>query len=657
MDKTRSVYERGGEYDAARGVRPRPSVAGLTRALALAASLAVSGCGDGPAPDLEIEAATVEIHSADALLDLPAAAPLVPRSICPDTSSLADDVVCAIAGNEWILDRYLAYNLRTPWREDLRDPWKEVDLVHAGYLPLPLLDTVKFENQYKVGSDAILDLTFTLDGTTYTVDRTSFLDSAYTSTIATGPYNLVFGPPQVAPENASRDDDEFQSVLPVRLEIETSKLSVEMHMVEMSARDKKGPLDPLRLYFSPYLDARWIERESESVLWIGTDTQGLLRLDLGADLRTTDDDAAKRILVLREKPDDSEVLMNQTGKPFRDSRGRIWFGQNYVSLDYAGPLLTVIDAEGTVLRKFDYTQRIKSESLSRVGEAFYGFPIVEWKGKKVVVSGVGAGLLAFDLDLSTDPVPVEGLIDENVSGLAVDGKGYLWASTYDLEPNLDRGVDGVSVFQLDPASNEVRWVANFTQDEGLWTDQLFGIAADPQNRIWINSNLGTYLLDYGKDPADKSDDRLVLDKELMNTRDPIFLSNEDALLHGSPLELFRNRGTVFDTQDDVHLLYDGIGFGTHEGVSLTPTLFAMSPALFPAPPEWEIVGHVAGRIVDDASGGLEVYYLECPWLLFLQMGPDLGATQDDQVWTLYGGETPPCGEIFLPPPTLRRARD
>jgi len=92
----------------------------------------------------------------------------------------------------------------------------------------------------------------------------------------------------------------------------------------------------------------------------------------------------------------------------------------------------------------------------------------------------------------------DGLANDSIYSVAVDGSERVWVGTYDGLSVLDFA--GTPFDKSDDA-----WMT-FTTADGLASHYVYSVAADRDGRVWAGTSNGLNVLDHGGTPFDKSDD-------------------------------------------------------------------------------------------------------------------------------------------------------
>lgn len=191
-----------------------------------------------------------------------------------------------------------------------------------------------------------------------------------------------------------------------------------------------------------------INSDNEDNLWVGTETQGLYRIQ------------RQQIEVLSEE---QGLASNNTNPVFRSKSGEIWAGS------WPGGLSEIRD--GKVVHTFTTAQGIPG-SISSLFEDKDG---ILWIGTH---SGVRT-LTRLHNGHFTRWTEKEGLPNNNIRTIFEDSSGSIWVGTYD---------GGIGWLR------DGKWIS-FNKRRGLFDNGAFQILEDNKKRFWISSNRGIYRVD------------------------------------------------------------------------------------------------------------------------------------------------------------------
>lgn len=495
----------------------------------------------------------------------------------------------------------------------------------AGFLPLPLRTVVHARTWLRLPSGQVESLLIRVGELVVHLTSQQLLPRYEVLAEAQGPFNLRVGP-------FSKGDGVF-SEFPVDITIDTGALTLSPYLLEIRAYPEEKTPFRRWLYFSPVLDAVAVAWETESILWVGTNSQGLLRLDLGADLTSEADDTFLRVLIPGMEPSRAWGTVAPISSLHLVPEGNVWVGHGLLGG------VSLVDLTGNV--------------LSRYKEGYTG-PVLGFQevGQGLVASvGLAWGVAILDSSL-TRVRSLRGLPDGDTSGVAMDANGYVWVSTFDISGGDDLGVDGVAVFDAGRLLQMEDPIAVFGGEAGLWDSYLTGVYVDADHLIWLPGDKGIHVLDYGIEPVDRSDDRWTTDPRFKAASDLIFMNDRRVLIANGFLSVVDHAGTPFDRKDDTLVRYDRLEYRA-TGMRLSRGgLLAVTPCsgkrvecvwqgdLNIMPPESPLVV----READDGSGHMAVFS-PCWGLSFVRFGPDAGRTDDDEVWDLYTSRGVYCRRV------------
>jgi ligand-binding sensor domain-containing protein len=284
-----------------------------------------------------------------------------------------------------------------------------------------------------------------------------------------------------------------------------------------------------------------------------------------------------------------------------DGEGRLWFGT-------VGGGASVLDDGGTPFDKGDDTWTTFTGADGLVGNYVHIIAGDDggrlWFGTYEGVSVLDDGGTLFDKgdDTWTSFTTADGLAHDVVWAIAVDGGGQLWFGTHDGGVSvLD---DGGTPFD----KGDDTWTT-FSVADGLADNYVRAIAVDGGGRMWFGTYEGVSVLDDGGTPFDKGDDIWTTFTEFDGlARNYVWAIAEDGegrWWFGAPgggVSVLDDGGTPFDKEDDTWTTFttaNGLAsnsvrciveddrrrlwFGTDGGVSelvdaVVPTSSASSPS-------------------------------------------------------------------------------
>ncbi|HET8645148.1 MAG TPA: diguanylate cyclase, partial [Vicinamibacteria bacterium] len=210
--------------------------------------------------------------------------------------------------------------------------------------------------------------------------------------------------------------------------------------------------------------------DHSGVLWVGTMTGGLSRLD----------PATGTFLNFRHQPARADSLSsNGVTSILEDSRGTLWVGT------YQGGL-NRFDAQAGTFTHYRHDpsdpRSLASDIVTSLAEGPAG---VLWVG----TNGGGLTRLVPDtgesLRLRHDPADAQTLASDTVYALHVDAAGVVWVGT--------RG--GLSRLQsLDTASGRAVF-RHYTERDGLPNSVVYSVLPDNSGRLWMSTNNGLAAFD------------------------------------------------------------------------------------------------------------------------------------------------------------------
>jgi len=203
--------------------------------------------------------------------------------------------------------------------------------------------------------------------------------------------------------------------------------------------------------------------DSQKNIWIGTAGDGLKKIN--------NEDRENELLSLKsfssqsptfEKINDDEVLCL-----FEDDNKHIWVGTTRG--------ISIIKNDSSIATFY----HAYSDSLSLSDDEIY---CITQDKQGAMWIGTFAGLNKFNSSDSTfhtlkhDP-KIESSLSHTIYSLYCDNDGYLWA-----------GTDNGGLLKIDPKTNQL--VRQFTKDDQLPDNVIYGILEDKENNLWLSSNKG-----------------------------------------------------------------------------------------------------------------------------------------------------------------------
>ena len=211
--------------------------------------------------------------------------------------------------------------------------------------------------------------------------------------------------------------------------------------------------------------------DRDGMLWIGTMTGGLNRLD----------PATGRIQTFRHNDSNPNSLAaDGVMAIFEDREGRVWIGT------YGGGVSVFDKATGTFSHYAHDPNDPTSLSDPRASA------ILQDMNGSIWIGTFGGGLNLLDQQSGTfqrfnnDPYNPTSLADDTVYALHLDGAGDIWVGT--AGGGLDRVVEPTS----GDGTIEFR---NYSQQDGLPSNVVYGVQSDSANRIWLSTNYGLTRFD------------------------------------------------------------------------------------------------------------------------------------------------------------------
>ncbi|MBI2061701.1 MAG: hypothetical protein HYT87_18325 [Nitrospirae bacterium] len=444
---------------------------------------------------------------------------------------------------------------------------------------------------------------------------------------------------------------QWSIVVRIQVDLDTGKFSQDPHTLDVRWEQTDGPGGRKRLYFAPVLDASAVAWESESILWVGTLSQGVMKLDLGKDLESPADDSVERYFP--DLPPGGTVMALH-----KSSSGDLWIGYG---LSWGG--IAVIG---------------KGKMRSDTGP-WLVLDFADISPELVGFVGLNQGIVAKDSNLNTrwkfykraDPLP-----DNDTSGLDVDPKGHIWATTFDLSSpvlfsSADPDVDGVAVLKLNESRDAAKWVTNFGVQDGLRSDYLLGVSHDQAGRIWFQTRAGIEVLDYGSDPEDKSDDRwerigpgmaqavvhLPRGRAMVSTAAVYVedvdgnprLSQENALWLLQYTDLLSKDASTRITPIKELIGRSGDAAMSEAGVAAIAPCSGKNTECYFGNDEGKALDGVV-RFSENSDSGVLFQIFPCQGISFVRIESGDAGGDSAQVWHLLRSSSLDCGQVFLPAP-------
>ncbi len=260
-----------------------------------------------------------------------------------------------------------------------------------------------------------------------------------------------------------------------------------------------------------------VSEDREGELWIGTFGAGLERLD-----RAT----GERVRYAHERGDPGSLADDRVTAMLHDRQGRLWAGTvdgglsrfdaesgrfEHFRHDPENPDSLVADAVTTLFQ--DRRGRLWIGTLGgldfhRGGGVFYHFrhdprdrtslgsdrvfALAEDRGGRLWLATDGGGLNRLHpatnafLRFRHDPEVAGSLASDELIDVHVDAAGRLWIGT------KGSGLDLLAAPHEEPGTAAFR---NYSRDEGLPDDTVWGIRSDRSGRLWLATNGGLARLD------------------------------------------------------------------------------------------------------------------------------------------------------------------
>lgn len=213
--------------------------------------------------------------------------------------------------------------------------------------------------------------------------------------------------------------------------------------------------------------------DRQGMLWIGTMSGGLNRMN-----PDTGDIRAYR----HDENDAGSLAADGIMTIFEDRDGQLWIGT------YGGGV-SVFDRKSETFRHYAHDPEDPNSLSDQRASA-----ILQDGNGSIWIGTFGGGLNLFDAATQSfrrfrnDPNDPASLADDLVYALHLDGKDNIWVGT---------GGGGLD-FVIEPSSaaERVRF-RNFSQNDDLPSDVVYGIQSDTSNRLWLSTNYGLVRFDPG----------------------------------------------------------------------------------------------------------------------------------------------------------------
>jgi len=253
--------------------------------------------------------------------------------------------------------------------------------------------------------------------------------------------------------------------------------------------------------------------------WIGT-YRGLAVLDDGTTPHDTSDDDWE---VFREADGLPEETVTEVAI---DAADRKWIASTRQGI-------AVLDDKGTLHDKSDDVWQLLGEG-NPLGSSSQAIAVESARHVWVGCLRGSGGLHVLDHggtpfnpadDVWQSFSTADGLADNGVISLAIDGAGRKWVTTFSgLSVLSDGGTP------LDKSDD--RWT-NFTSGDGLLGSDAYVVAADGSDHVWVGTDRGVCRLDHAGTPHAKQDDTwtdLTTDDWLPYNEIPVLLAEGDELM-------------------------------------------------------------------------------------------------------------------------------
>jgi len=301
---------------------------------------------------------------------------------------------------------------------------------------------------------------------------------------------------------------------------------------------------------------RAIALDSANRLWFGTHYDGMSVLDHGGTPFDKGDDTWATFTTT------DGLASNYVWAIAADGEDRLWF-----STGYAG--VSVLDHGGTPFDKGDDTWATFTTTDGLANDEVYA--IVVEGGRRLWFGTHYDGMSVLDhggtpFDKGDDTwatfTTADGLANNHINAITVDSGGRLWFSTWG---------GGVSVLDHGgtPFDKGDDTRTTFTTADGLVDDDVYAVAVDGGNRLWLGTDGGGMsVLDHGGTPSDKGDDTwatfTTADGLAHNYVCAIAIDEGGCLWFGTwdRVSALDDGGTPFDKGDDAWTTFthpDGMG--------------------------------------------------------------------------------------------------
>ena len=200
--------------------------------------------------------------------------------------------------------------------------------------------------------------------------------------------------------------------------------------------------------------------DREGGMWIAAFVDGVLRATAGG-----------RIVSVPVDGDAGAGAARAVYSVFVDRKGDVWAGS------YALGLLRYQPSSGR------FIPLLTPDERSRIGSS-YAWPIAEDAGGTLWIGVQTAGLVELAPDRESFKVHragLNGLSDNRVISVFVDGRGMVWA-----------GTEGGGLNRLDPETGQVK---RYSVESGLPHDNVEAILEDDRGYLWVSTNNGLARLD------------------------------------------------------------------------------------------------------------------------------------------------------------------
>jgi len=221
--------------------------------------------------------------------------------------------------------------------------------------------------------------------------------------------------------------------------------------------------------------------ESAGQVWVGSDGDGISRLDYAGTVEDKGDDTWTTFTTEDPLPDNSVYALLPEGD-------YIWVGVYFGGLTATdGETWTTFTSGDGLVSELVYA--IASDGLKWVGTYLYGLSAFDDGGTPHDKSD----------DTWTTFRTEDGLSNNSVRAVTVDGSGRKWLGTWG---------GGLSVLDDGGTPHEKSddtWTA-FTTADGLAYNDLYSVVGDGTGLVWVATSDSLSVLDSADTPHDKSDD-------------------------------------------------------------------------------------------------------------------------------------------------------